>query len=277
MRRAAVLGSPIAHSLSPVLHRAAYASLGLTDITYDRVEVTADELPAFMAGLDETWIGLSLTMPLKVAILDLVTSQSEAVQRTHVANTVVMTPDGPRVDNTDIHGLAQALAGASADLTDVVIVGTGATARSALAAVADADAATVTVLARRPEAVEQIQALALGVDVAGLLTADPIAGERVSAASLVISTVPASAHAALLANVRITEPVGQVLDVAYEPWPTALMQCWPASSWISGLEMLLAQAVPQVEQMTGTPCGPDVVAAMRQALAAAAPPGALTA
>ena len=61
--RAAVLGSPVAHSLSPLLHRAAYAALGL-DWTYDAVQVSPETLRLFLQSLDSTWAGVSLTLPL---------------------------------------------------------------------------------------------------------------------------------------------------------------------------------------------------------------------
>ena len=94
IRRAAVLGSPIAHSLSPVLHRAAYAALGLTGWSYDRFEIDEAALPGFVQGLDSTWAGLSLTMPLKRAIIPLLDSISETASSVEAVNTVVLTDDG---------------------------------------------------------------------------------------------------------------------------------------------------------------------------------------
>ncbi len=91
--RAAVLGRPIAHSLSPVLHRAAYAALGL-DWTYDAVEVGADGLPAFLEHLGDDWAGLSLTMPLKHAVLPLLATCSELATAVAAANTVVIDEGG---------------------------------------------------------------------------------------------------------------------------------------------------------------------------------------
>src|SRR4051794_12969885 len=100
-RRAAVLGSPIAHSLSPALHRAAYIELGL-DWTYDAIECDEAALPAFVQSLDASWVGLSLTMPLKRAVLPLLAEMSETVRLTGAANTVLFR-DGRTVgDNTDV-------------------------------------------------------------------------------------------------------------------------------------------------------------------------------
>ncbi|MGB8652666.1 MAG: shikimate dehydrogenase, partial [Mycobacteriales bacterium] len=133
--RAAVLGSPIGHSLSPVLHRAAYAALGLQDWTYDAIEVLPEGLASFLDGLGPEWAGLSLTMPLKQAVLPLLTSASELVGITGAANTVVLR-DGERVGhNTDVEGMVAALREAGVASCDrAAVIGAGATAASALAA-----------------------------------------------------------------------------------------------------------------------------------------------
>ncbi len=131
--KAAVLGSPIAHSLSPALHRAGYAALGL-DWTYDRFELTADQLPAFVAGLDDDWRGLSLTMPLKVACLEVADQVTPLAQRAGAGNTLVRTAEGWLADNTDIPGLVAALLPSWHGWTRAAILGAGATARSAVLA-----------------------------------------------------------------------------------------------------------------------------------------------
>ena len=135
-RRAAVLGSPIAHSLSPVLHRAAYAELGLAHWSYDRFEVDEAALPGFLDGLDGSWAGLSLTMPLKRAILPLLDGISDTAASVEAVNTVVFTDDGRRIgDNTDIPGMIAALRERGVDKVDsAAVLGAGATASSALAA-----------------------------------------------------------------------------------------------------------------------------------------------
>lgn len=273
MRHAAVLGSPIAHSLSPVLHRAAYAALGISDVDYQRIEVTAAGLSGVLAGCDATWVGLSLTMPLKTVVLDVVRDRSALVERTGVANTVLMSHGQWRLDNTDVHGLATAVAQAGADLSDVVLLGAGATARSACAALSDLGVRDMTVVARDVQAMEALRGIPTGGSVHTEQWSDPQIPGRLARASLVISTVPVSAQASIAGEMR--HPQGRLLDVVYDPWPTPLQQAWPSSAWISGLEMLLAQAVPQVEQMLHVTCDADVVAAMRRALSDVAPPGAL--
>ena len=132
--RAAVCGSPIRHSLSPVLHRAAYRALGLTDWTYDRVELSADELAPWVSGLDESWRGLSLTMPLKEAAFAVAQTVTELARMVGSINTLVRTPsEGWSAHNTDVVGIERALAeaglGLGRDAAQAVIVGAGATAR----------------------------------------------------------------------------------------------------------------------------------------------------
>ena len=147
--RCAVLGSPIGHSLSPTLHRAAYAELGL-DWTYDRFEVTEDELAGFVAGLDGRWRGLSVTMPLKVAVLDL-GLVDEVAHLAGAGNTLIFDGDVRRVHNTDVGGLVSAVRRVSAaPARRVTILGTGATARSALLSAAQLGAEEVTVVGRTP-------------------------------------------------------------------------------------------------------------------------------
>jgi shikimate dehydrogenase len=134
-RRAAVLGSPIAHSLSPALHRAAYAGLGL-HWSYDAIDVDRAALPGFLAGLDDTWAGLSLTMPLKECVLDLLSEVDPAAERVGAVNTVLPGRHGWRGTNTDISGIARALEEPASTPPTTATVGGGATARSAIAALA---------------------------------------------------------------------------------------------------------------------------------------------
>ena len=156
--RCAVLGSPIGHSLSPTLHRAAYAALGL-DWTYDRFEVTADGLADFVAGLDSTWRGLSLTMPLKEAVLGL-GEVDPVARRAGAGNTLILDDADRRVYNTDVAGLAWAVRRVvPGPVPRVTLLGSGATARSALLAAAELGAAAVTVVARTPAKAEPLVTL----------------------------------------------------------------------------------------------------------------------
>lgn len=255
MHRAAVLGSPISHSRSPDLHRAAYAELGL-DWTYDAIECNDRDFAAFFAGLDEQWRGLSLTMPLKEVVLDVVEDVDDRARRVHSANTVWRTADSStwRATNTDIPGICSALGDVGVDrLERVRILGAGATARSAVAAVADMGATSIVVHARRPEAADEVVRLARDLGCSSHRTdLDVQWGDD----DLLISTLPADAGApwaaALDAN-RIGHTA--LLDASYHPWPTPLAQAWarhaPAVPVASGRDMLLWQAVEQVRLMTG--------------------------
>ncbi|PCG82784.1 shikimate dehydrogenase [Streptomyces sp. WZ.A104] len=263
-RRAAVLGSPIAHSLSPVLHRAAYAELGLDDWSYDRFEIDEAALPGFVEGLDSSWAGLSLTMPLKRAIIPLLDEVSATAAAVEAVNTVVFTADGRRVgDNTDIPGMIAALRERGVDKVEsAAVLGAGATASSALAALAVICAGPVTAYVRSPERAAEMRAWGerLGVDV---VIADWADAAQALDAPLVIATTPAGSTDAL--GEGVPDAPGILFDVLYEPWPTALAAAWSArgGAVVGGLDLLVHQALLQVEQMTGRVPGPLV--AMRQA------------
>ncbi len=255
MRRAAVLGSPISHTRSPDMHRAAYAELGL-DWTYDAIECNDRDFAAFFAGLDEQWRGLSLTMPLKEVVLDVVEDVEDRARQAHSANTVWRTADSSswRATNTDIPGICSALGDVGVDrLERVRILGAGATARSAVAAVAEMGAVSIVVHARRPEAADEVVRLArdLGCSSRGA-DLDVQWGED----DLLISTLPADAGAPWAAALD-ADRIGHtaLLDASYHPWPTPLAQAWarhaPVAPVASGRDMLLWQAVDQVRLMTG--------------------------
>ncbi|MFF8965539.1 shikimate dehydrogenase [Streptomyces globisporus] len=263
-RRAAVLGSPIVHSLSPVLHRAAYAELGLEHWSYDRFEVDEAALPGFVEGLDASWAGLSLTMPLKRAIIPLLDEVSATAASVEAVNTVVFTEDGRRVgDNTDIPGMVAALRERGVDKVEsAAVLGAGATASSALAALAVVCAGPVTAYVRSSERAAEMRGWGerLGVDVR---TADWADAAAALSAPLVIATTPAGATDAFTGSVP--EAPGILFDVLYEPWPTRLAAAWSAhgGAVVGGLDLLVHQALLQVEQMTGRIPAP--LAAMRQA------------
>lgn len=263
-RRAAVLGSPIAHSLSPVLHRAAYADLGLGEWTYDRFEVDEAALPGFLDGLDGTWAGLSLTMPLKRAVIPLLDGISATAESVEAVNTVVLTDDGRRLgDNTDIPGIAAALRERGVEkVASATVLGAGATASSALAALARICTGEVTAYVRSTERAAEMRHWGerLGVDVR---TADWSRAAEGLGAPLVVATTPAGATDGLAAEVP--EHPGTLFDVLYEPWPTPLAAAWAdrGGAILGGLDLLVHQAVLQVEQMTGCPTAP--LAAMRAA------------
>ncbi|MFF8816249.1 shikimate dehydrogenase [Streptomyces pactum] len=263
--RAAVLGSPIAHSLSPVLHRAAYADLGLAGWTYHRFDVDERALPEFVTGLDRrVWAGLSLTMPLKRAVIPLLDGISEPAAAVEAVNTVVFTGDGRALgDNTDIPGMTAALAEHGVEKAEwAAVLGAGATASSALAALARICPGEVGVYVRNPERAAEMRRWAdrLGMVVRIADWAD--AAEALDA-PLVVATTPAGATDALAG--AVPEHPGALFDVLYDPWPTPLAAAWSArgGTVVGGLDLLVHQAVLQVEQMTGR--APAPLEAMRAA------------
>jgi shikimate dehydrogenase len=249
-RRAAVLGSPIGHTLSPVLHRAAYDALGLTGWSYEAYDVTADRLGDFLAGLDQSWAGLSLTMPLKAAVLPYLDAAAPVVEVVGAANTVLLA-DGRRVgDNTDVPGMVAALAEHGVERVESVsVLGGGATARSALAAVAalTGRAAAYVRTADRAAALRSTAA-AVGLD----LDVRPWAAVREAlGAPLVVNTTPAGVADSWVPSVP--QAVGTLFEVLYDPWPTPLAAAWTArgAGVVDGLDLLVHQAVLQVGLMTG--------------------------
>ncbi|ANB05336.1 shikimate dehydrogenase [Streptomyces ambofaciens] len=263
-RRAAVLGSPIAHSLSPVLHRTAYAELGLEGWTYDRFDVDEAALPDFFEKLGPEWAGLSLTMPLKRAVIPLLDGISDTAASVDAVNTVVLTEDGRRTgDNTDIPGMVAALREHGVEKTETAaILGAGATASSALAALARICTGEITVYVRSEARAAEMRGWAERLDV-GVRIADWADAEEALRAPLVVSTTPAGTTDALAA--AVPEMPATLFDVLYDPWPTALAARWSAhgGAVVSGLDLLLHQAVLQVERMTGSSSVP--LAAMRAA------------
>ena len=260
VRRAAVLGSPITHSLSPILHRAAYRALGLRGWDYGVHEVREPELAEFVVRLGPEWAGLSLTMPLKGTAFEVADVVSDLAREVGSINTLVRRPDGGwSGDNTDVYGVSQALleAGAGRE-TSSLVLGSGATARSVVAALAMTGCAMVAFAVRsgaRPETLEQARRAGLEVEV---LSLDQVAG-RVADIPLVISTLPVDALSAdtrvalLPKGVRL--PNHLLLDVVYASWPSPLARIFSdaGAAVISGFEMLVHQAAGQVELMTGLP------------------------
>jgi shikimate dehydrogenase len=252
--KAAVLGSPIAHSLSPSLHRAAYDALGFDDWSYDLVECDPDGLAGFIESCGPEWAGLSLTMPLKRTVLPLLHHADPVAAATGGANTVVFRSDGRCGYNTDVQGIIDALTEVGAPVPgSVTILGAGATACSALAAVGGLGVGLADVVVRDPSRAGGLleSAVRTGVrvqlrDFASLRKGDP--------GDLLISTVPAGAaddYAALIcASGRVP---AVVMDVVYSPWPTPLASAAAQAGSIvaSGFGMLLHQAAAQVELMTG--------------------------
>jgi shikimate dehydrogenase len=255
VRRCAVLGSPIEHSLSPALHRAAYTQLGL-NWTYDKLEIDQHRLAPFVAGLDESWRGLSLTMPLKVAVLEL-GEVDQLAQLAGAGNTLILEADTRRVYNTDVGGLAWAVRQVTTvPLPRVTILGTGATASAALIAAAQLGAQQVTVAARTPSRAEPLRALSreLGVE----LEIRPW-WARLPQTNLAVSTVVSGAADTIAPSVADSTPL--IVDAIYDPWPTVLATTAQQAGCtvVSGRDLLIGQALLQIELMTGRSVSAEVL------------------
>ena len=267
LRRAYVLGHPIAHSLSPALHRAAYAYLGEANLEYDRRDTLPDDLPAIMRGVrnpagteEAPYIaGLSVTMPLKTAVIQYCDELSETAHVTGAVNTVY--PRGERVlgDNTDVIGIVNALLHAGLkpnhERDEPAVIGGGATAISALTALHKLGYRRASVYARSLHKLGSVQEAAdrLGVQLEQVSLADLPQNLAERGHHPVISTLPARAAdewASQLSGLKGASATHQpvLLDVAYNPWPSVLASAWEANGGtvVSGLEMLLYQAVEQV-------------------------------
>ena len=250
--RAGVLGSPVAHSLSPVLHRAAYEAMGLPGWTYDAYDVSEADLPRFLDGLDQSWVGLSLTMPLKAAVLPLLDAVTPLVTTVGAANTVLLSGGQRGGENTDVPGMVTALADSGVHrVSSVAVLGGGATARSALAAAAAVSGAA-SVYSRTDQRAGALKATAgavgLALDVRGWAAAT-----EALRAPLVVNTTPAGAANVLAQDLPATP--GTLLEVLYDPWPTPLAAAWAGrgGAVVNGLDLLVHQAVLQVGLMTGVP------------------------
>jgi len=253
--KAAVVGSPIAHSLSPALHLAAYQALGLDGWSYQAIECDEAGLPGLLAGCGPDWAGLSLTMPLKRAVRGLLDRAEPLVDQVGAANTVVFDAGRRYGHNTDVPGMIAALAEVGrTDPGPVLILGAGATACSALAAVRGLGATDVTVAARDQRRAGGLRAVAVRLGLTVRLV--PFGEPGGPAPGLLICTAPAGAADHYAARIRQGALVpGCLLDVVYDPWPTALAAAAQSAGVpvASGFALLLHQAARQVELMTGKP------------------------
>ena len=271
--RLAVLGSPISHSLSPRIHKAAYEVLGL-DWSYESVDVTEESLAGFAKELDSGWRGLSLTMPLKRGILPLLDSRDSVVDTVGAANTVLVGENGELYGfNTDVYGVAQSFRDVGVYSLDTVhVLGAGATAASVIAGVAGLGANRVLVSARTPAKAAGLVALGVDLGVEVMVDGWGVVPRSMEVPTAVVSTLPGGVT---VPDVTFeAKSTSVLLDVAYSPWPSALATSWATvgSTVISGLDLLVNQAVGQIRIfLTGNPSEqlpdePAVVRAMREAL-----------
>ncbi|HIW60885.1 MAG TPA: shikimate dehydrogenase [Candidatus Stackebrandtia excrementipullorum] len=249
-RHAAVLGSPVAHSLSPLIHRAGYDAAGLSDWRYQAIECIEAELPRLLARCDETWMGFSVTMPLKTTALAVADTAGATATALAAANTLVRSGDGWHAENTDAPGMVDALTERGVtNVSRLAVLGAGGTARAALGAAAALKVDEVVIYARRRAAVADLAPVAERLNVA-LRAADWSKAADAAEADLVVSTVPKGVSD----DVSIAwKPTTVLFDVLYDPWPTPLATTALAAGCrvLTGLDLLLAQAVRQFEMFTG--------------------------
>ena len=258
-RKAAVLGSPVAHSRSPQLHLAAYHALGLDDWSYERIECTAEQFPTLVGGFGPEWIGVSVTMPGKFAALRFADERTPRAELVGSANTLVRSGTGWRADNTDIDGVTGTLGAVSGH---AIVLGSGGTAPAVVVGLAELGVQRITVVARNENRAAPLVELATRSGVEGGWCA--IDGAELTAAvvdvDLTVNTVPADAVAPYASTLART-PL--LLDAIYDPWPTPLASAVESEGGrvISGLQMLLNQAFAQVEQFTGLPAPKEAMRA----------------
>ena len=252
--RAAVLGSPIAHSRSPQLHLAAYRELGLTDWTYDRIECTEAQLPGLVGGFGPEWVGVSVTMPGKFAALRFATERTARAELVGSANTLVRVDGGWRADNTDVDGVVGALGEVSGA---AAVLGSGGTAPAAVVALAELGVPDLAIVARNAEKAAALVDLGHRLGMAARWMA---LGEPLKSLGVVVNTLPAAVAGEFSGTVADT---AVLLDAIYDPWPTPLAAAVAAAGGrvVSGLQMLLNQAYAQVEQFTGMPAPREAMAA----------------
>lgn len=246
MIRAAVLGSPISHSLSPTLHLTAYKYLEVEG-NYQAIDVPSANLRDFISHLDESWTGFSLTMPLKEEVLSIADAKDDLAVRINSANTLLKTDSGWRALTTDVNGFVQTfLAHDLKDFKTVLILGSGATARAAAAA-CDASQRLITVIHRTPEREAAMRRAAPLSDLVFLPW-----GSKLVNADLVINATPAGVADAYCEEVA-EDLTGVYFEALYSPWPTKLLAKWRSSKGygIDGLDLLIHQGIDQVSLMTG--------------------------
>lgn len=261
--KAAVLGYPINHSLSPALHNAGYEALGLDDWEYDRIECREGELAAIVSNAPKSYRGFSVTMPGKseaLAFADEVTERAEVIGS---ANTLVRTKEGWLADCTDIDGAYAGLTSLE-DLPEgprAVVLGAGGTARPVIAALSELNASAITIATRNPTAVPAIECGArVGIPVVDVRLSDPTLPDILAEADVVVNTIPADGLDAVVDKVA---GVRRLLDVLYHPWPTPLgaAVAQAGGTVVGGDVMLLGQALGQFEQFTGCPAPAEEMAA----------------
>ena len=250
MIKAAVLGSPISHSLSPLLHTVAYNELGMKS-NYSPIEVKSGELATFLSTCDDSWTGFSLTMPLKEEVIPLAHKVSDLARTIKSANTLLRDNGNWHATSTDVPGFVNAIEANGKKISgEVLIIGAGATARAAAAAT-DGLAESITVM-MRPSSRERDMRDCVKTSRLNFVSW----GDSPSflSADLIISATPAGASDSLL-DYFPKKPKSVLFDVLYHPWPTMALVNWKANGGdiIDGLDLLIHQAIDQIQLFSGVP------------------------
>jgi len=254
----AVLGSPIAHSLSPLLHNTAYQFLGI-EASYKAFDVPSGQLRGFLSGDGADLNSLSLTMPLKEEALSIADSVSGMSMQIHSGNTLHKVDGHWSLTSTDVEGFSHALAFNGRDARGkVLIIGAGATARAVVAA-CDGVSDTVRVINRTPDREQALRKSGPGLDLEFLSWTSSI---DFSDYDLVVNTTPGDTASIFVDQVK---SVGSTFfEVLYNPFPTQLLNTWRKAGGlgIDGLDLLIHQAISQVEMFSGQTIEREVMAKM---------------
>ena len=245
MINAGVLGSPIAHSLSPLIHRTAYQLLGIAG-KYDAYEVASGQLQNFLSGEGRNLNCLSLTMPLKEEALTIAEHVSDISRQIASGNTLVKKSDGWHLTSTDVEGVNFALLSSGInEVSKVLVIGAGATSRAVVAACSGAD---ISIIGRSVSRMSSLHAAAPKSDFSFIEWESEV---NFDSFDLVVNTTPGNS-AEIYAN-KVVNPRGTFFEVIYNPWPTKLLSSWrlAGGNSIDGLELLVHQAISQIQLFSG--------------------------
>jgi shikimate dehydrogenase len=245
--RGAVLGSPITHSLSPLLHTTAYEFLGI-EASYFAFDVKSGGLAHFLSENDELNC-LSLTMPLKEQAFDLADSVSAIAAQISSGNTLHRNNGQWQLTSTDVDGFVSSCHANNASLAgSVLVIGGGATARAVIGA-CNGISQVIHVINRNSDREKSIRSAA---PLSEIIFHSWQVNELINSVDLVVNTTPAGVGDFFRSS--INQPTGVFFEVLYNPWPTQLLQNWreQGGNSVDGLELLIHQGISQIEIFSGS-------------------------